>query len=124
MSNTNSSRGSSFLKKYLAVCLVLDVIWAALIATFGATILHAIGIGAGADAGVTTTASVLGWIIAFVFGFLQGGIFLLVFSLIGFIALAFFGSGRSKSGGGNGGGNSGSGGGDIGGDFDGDGDGD
>lgn len=89
--NTN---GSSFLKKYVLVCIVLDVIWAVLIATFGAAILNAIGVGAGAAAGTTATVSVLGWIIAFVIGLIQGGIFLFALSFIGFVFLAIFGGGR------------------------------
>lgn len=96
--STNNNNGSSFLKKYILVLAVLDVIWAVLIATFGATILNAIGVGAGATAGTTTTVSVLGWIIAFVIGLIQGGIFLFALSFIGFVFLAIFGGGRGGSG--------------------------
>lgn len=70
------------LKKYLLTLVVLDVLWAALLATFGGSLLTEIG---GLPAGSLTTVS--GWLIIFFAALFQGGVFAIVFSVFGAIML-------------------------------------
>ncbi len=69
------------MRKLIAIALVLDVIWAFIIATFGVSLLSMAGGAAGASGAAATTASVLGWIIAFVIAFFQGAIFMFVIGM-------------------------------------------
>lgn len=75
----------SFLKKYAFAILVLDVLWAALFATFGTSILSAY---AGVPTGSLTGVS--GWIIVFVAALFQGAVFAVVGSVFGTLLLIAF----------------------------------
>ncbi|MDR3612886.1 MAG: hypothetical protein P4L53_04915 [Candidatus Obscuribacterales bacterium] len=77
----NDPKLQRFLVKYALTCLGLDVLWAALVGTFAASILAHFGVYVGAAANATTLGSVLLWIIGFVAGFCQGAIFLTVGTL-------------------------------------------
>lgn len=84
------------MKKLIAIALVLDVIWAAIIATFFGSVLSLAGGAAGASGAAATTAGVLGWIIAFVIALLQGAIFMFVIGFIAIVFIGVFGGKRSK----------------------------
>lgn len=79
---SDNTKSTNPFRKFLIIAVIVDLIWAFLIATFGATILSQIGLMGGADAGATTTISVVGWIIAFIVAFIQGAIFIGVVSFI------------------------------------------
>lgn len=83
---SDNTKSSNPLRKYLIIGVIIDLIWAFLIATFGATILGQLGLMGGVDGGTTSTISVLGWIIAFIIAFIQGAIFI---GVIGFMAVIF-----------------------------------
>ena len=85
---TDTVKKPNILKKILLIALAVDVVWAAIIATFSSTIISQVGSGAGADQTATTLATVLGWLIAFVGGFIQGAIFMVVIG--GFIFVGLF----------------------------------
>ncbi|CAM6000053.1 unnamed protein product [Sphagnum balticum] len=76
-----------FFGQYALVCLIADLLWAALMGTFASSILAQFGIHVGAAAGATSLGAVLLWIIGFVAAFCQGAVFLAVGTL--FLACAF-----------------------------------
>ncbi|MGD9684512.1 MAG: hypothetical protein AB7W16_25390 [Candidatus Obscuribacterales bacterium] len=84
---SDSKQKSGFLKKLLVVYVVIDIIWAALVATFGATILSQIGTMGGAGEGATQVATGLGWVITFIVALFQGAIFLGVFTGFAFVIM-------------------------------------
>ncbi len=99
---TNNKSGSGFIKKLLLFYVLLDLVWAALVATFGATILSQIGMVGGAGEGATQAATILGWLITFIIAFFQGAIFLGVGTMVVFIFVVVFsslfgGNGRTGS---------------------------
>jgi hypothetical protein len=75
----------TFLKKYAFAVLVLDVLWAVLLATFGTSILSAY---AGVPAESLTGVS--GWILVFFAALFQGAIFAVVGSIFGTLALILY----------------------------------
>lgn len=84
------------MSKLIAIALVLDVIWAAIIATFGVSVLSMAGGAAGASGAAATTAGVLGWIIGFVIAFLQGAIFMVVLGFFVVVGIMLFGGKKSN----------------------------
>jgi len=84
---SDSKPKSSFVKKLLVAYVVIDTIWAALVATFGATILSQIGTVGGAGEGATQVATGLGWVITFIIAFFQGAVFLGVFTGFAFVIM-------------------------------------
>lgn len=94
MPQTND-KGKRFLIYYLVLCLVADFLWAATVATLGATILNEVGHAAGASDGGTMLATVLTWVVYFVIAALQGAVFLIVASVfLGLILMFFFGKSK------------------------------
>ncbi|MEZ4488454.1 MAG: hypothetical protein R3F51_12750 [Cyanobacteriota/Melainabacteria group bacterium] len=87
---------SNPFKKIFLVALVLDLLWATLIATFGATILGQVGTIGGAAEGATQTVTVLGWLITFIIAFFQGAIFMVVLGGFAVVLLLLFG-GKKRS---------------------------
>jgi hypothetical protein len=85
------------LKTILKVYVVLDLLWAALIATFYSTVVHTIGGAAGAGSAALGVGTVASWIIAFLIALFQGAIFLGVISVFIVVGIALFG-GAKKSG--------------------------
>lgn len=73
----------SFLKKYAVAILVLDVLWAGLLATFGSSILSTY-LGVGGLTGVS------GWLLVFVAALFQGAIFAVVGSVFATLALILY----------------------------------
>jgi hypothetical protein len=83
--------GNRILGKILLGAIVVDLIWAIIVATFGITVLGAAGSAAGASGTALAVGGVLGWIIGFVIAFIQGAIFMVVFAGFAFGALLLFG---------------------------------
>lgn len=81
----NTTTKSNPFKKLFLIYLVVDLVWAFIVATFGATILGSIGAAGGASGAATGTVTVLGWIITFVAAFIQGAIFLCVLTAFVFV---------------------------------------
>jgi hypothetical protein len=79
--------------KVLTVAAIVDVVWAGLVATFGANLLHILGVAGGAGATAVGIGTVLGWVITFIIAALQGAVFLFVFGFIGVVFWSLF-SGR------------------------------
>lgn len=84
------------MRKILAIALVLDIIWAAVIATFFGSVLSIAGGAAGAAGAAATTAGVLGWIIAFVIAFFQGAVFMFVIGMFVVVFALIFGGKKSS----------------------------
>lgn len=88
------------LKKFAFILLTIDLIWAVLFATLNATVLHIIGGAANVGEGATMLATVLTWCITFAIAFFQGGITLIVVTIIGFVLYSIFlGNKNGRSGG-------------------------
>lgn len=73
----------SFLKKYAFAIVLLDVLWALLLATFGKSLL-------GTYLGVDGLTGVSGWLLIFVVALFQGAIFAVVGSIFATLALVAF----------------------------------
>lgn len=90
--------GKSYpLGKVLLFVVTLDALWATLVATLNATVLHEAGSAVGASDGGNTLATVLTWVITWVIAFLQGGIFLIVFGVFAIVGIAFLSKLRSSN---------------------------
>src|SRR5207253_2037368 len=77
-------------KKIAVTLLAIDVIWATIMATFGARLITQLGLAAGSDPGVSYVTGVSGWIITFFAALFQGGIFLAVGSVFFTIGLVLY----------------------------------
>jgi len=78
------------IKKIAVTLLALDVLWATIMATFGARLITQLGLAAGSDPGLSYVSGVSGWIITFFAALFQGGIFLLVGSVFFTIGLVLY----------------------------------
>lgn len=78
------------VRQVLTIAVVLDVLWALLVATFGASVLHILGVAGGAGATTLGIGTVIGWILAFIVALLQGAIFMVVFAVFATLILSFF----------------------------------
>lgn len=85
--NTNNTNTNAGLIKFAKICAIVDFLWAAAVATLYATVLHAFVANphTNVSGGEALTATVLTWVITFVAAFIQGAIFIGVFSVIGFV---------------------------------------
>ena len=75
------------IKKIAVTLLAIDVIWATIMATFGARLITQLGLAAGSDPGLSYVSGFSGWIITFLAALFQGGIFLAVGSVFFTIGL-------------------------------------
>ena len=87
MNGMTQSEKSGLLGKVLLNALVLDVVWAISVATFGFSLLSAVGQVAGSAPAATVTTGVAAWIVTFFVAMFQGAIFMVVGSVFGFIGL-------------------------------------
>lgn len=87
------------MKKVLVIAAVLDVIWALVVATFGAALLGGLGDAAGVGSTTVAVGSVLGWIITFVIALFQGAVFLAVFGVFVCVVIMAAANRRARNGG-------------------------
>ena len=78
------------IKKIAVTLLAIDVIWATIMATFGARLITQLGLAAGSDPGLSYVSGFSGWIITFFAALFQGGIFLAVGSVFFTIGLVIY----------------------------------
>ncbi|MBK9771036.1 MAG: hypothetical protein IPP57_09460 [Candidatus Obscuribacter sp.] len=78
------------IKKIAVTLLAIDVIWATIMATFGARLITQLGLAAGSDPGLSYVSGFSGWIITFLAALFQGGIFLAVGSVFFTIGLVVY----------------------------------
>ncbi|MBK9622285.1 MAG: hypothetical protein IPO31_24135 [Candidatus Obscuribacter sp.] len=78
------------IKKIAVTLLAIDVIWATIMATFGARLITQLGLAAGSDPGLSYVSGFSGWIITFLAALFQGGIFLAVGSVFFTIGLVIY----------------------------------
>jgi hypothetical protein len=77
------------LGQVLAIAVILDVLWATLVATFGASVLHILGVAGGAGATALGVGTILGWLTMFVIAFLQGAVFIVALGIFALVIFAF-----------------------------------
>lgn len=80
------------VRQVLTIAVILDVLWATLVATFGASVFHILGVAGGAGATTLGIGTVIGWILAFIVALLQGAIFMVVFTVLTVVLLSLFSS--------------------------------
>lgn len=81
------------LRQLLIIAAILDGLWAGLVATFGANLLHILGVAGGASATSVGIGTFLAWVITFIIAFLQGAFFIFVVGFIGFVVWSIFSNG-------------------------------
>ncbi|MDP3506923.1 MAG: hypothetical protein Q8T09_02960 [Candidatus Melainabacteria bacterium] len=88
--NLQKFLNSLSLRQVLIIAGILDALWAAAIATFGANLLHILGVAGGASATSVGIGTVLGWLITFIVALLQGAVFIFVIGFISFVFWSIF----------------------------------
>lgn len=83
-----TKQSNTSLGGLIKIAIVLDIAWAAILATLNSLVLNQAGIAIGADGIATKVAAGTTWISAFIVGLVQGGIFM-VFGLILLLVWAF-----------------------------------
>jgi hypothetical protein len=83
------------LKTVAKIAVVLDLLWAVLVATFYSTVVHTVGGAAGAGSVALGVGTVASWLIAFLIAMFQGAIFIVVISVFIFVGIAIFGKKKS-----------------------------
>ncbi|MBY0359785.1 MAG: hypothetical protein K2W82_17415 [Candidatus Obscuribacterales bacterium] len=78
-----TKQSNTSLGGLIKIAIVLDLAWAAILATLNSLVLNQAGIAIGADGIATKVAAGATWLSAFVVGLVQGGIFM----VFGFILL-------------------------------------
>jgi hypothetical protein len=90
--NLQKLLNSLSLRQVLIIAGILDALWAGLVATFGANLLHILGVAGGASATSVGIGTVLAWLITFIVALLQGAVSILVIGFIGFVFWSIFSS--------------------------------
>lgn len=78
----NSDEAKKVIVNFFKTLLVVDIGWAAILATLQSLILGQAGVSIGASGAATTVAVGTSWIMTFVLGLFQGGILLFFITLI------------------------------------------
>jgi hypothetical protein len=91
----NSSTSAPAPKKiptFVKWAIGLDIAWAALVATFAATVFNTAGGAAGATSTAISLGTISAWLIAFVIGLMQGAVFIAVLSVFAWVGINLFAS--------------------------------
>ncbi|MDP3506684.1 MAG: hypothetical protein Q8T09_01715 [Candidatus Melainabacteria bacterium] len=78
------------VRQVLTIAVILDVLWATLVATFSASVFQILGVAGGAGGTTLGVGTVIGWLLAFIVALLQGAIFMVVFAVFATLILSFF----------------------------------
>ncbi len=99
MSNNNTpdnANAKSGFKLLFKIGAAIDIVWALLIASYYAFVVHTAASFAGASAGVLSIGTALSFVLAFMVALFQGAIFIVVLSVFAFVLYAVYKSLTAK----------------------------